>query len=183
MSMIYLECACSVHGSLKDLETQDVGAGSAKHSVSFSHPASRCGHSCSKKSHFKAIDVVNIQVGSLGSHCKEWTLQMAVRGHCDANCTRPCYQFPVLPDGTLNAAAKLNLTVQSAAILCLTAGEVARMPFTKLTALWKVGSHCPVTYCQASSSYDVPAISAKQSSTCRLALVLPIRHTCFLVLL
>ena len=110
------------------------------------------------------MKVANIQAGAFGSQCKGWILQVAVRGHCDTNCTQPCCQFPVLPDGTLNGAAKLHLRVRSGTVLCLTAGEVARMPFTKLAALWKVGSHCAVIYPPASCSCDVLAISAKQSS-------------------
>ncbi|KAK9834498.1 hypothetical protein WJX74_002998 [Apatococcus lobatus] len=62
---------------------------------------------------------------------------MAARGHCDENCTRPCCQFPISPDGTLNGAAQLHLTVHKGSVLTLTAGECARMPQSALASLWK----------------------------------------------
>ncbi len=70
-------------------------------------------------------------------------LQVAARGRCPDNCTRPCCQFPILPNGTLNASAQLYLTVRTDRTLAVTAGECARMPQESLAALWKVGPPPP----------------------------------------
>ena len=72
-------------------------------------------------------------------------MQADVSGILEHEGGRAGWRLPLSAEGTLDAHAKLYLTVRPGAVITLTAGECAAMPLARLASLWKViDNRCPM---------------------------------------